>query len=238
MSTIDVVPFRGGRKSILSFGCQPHPSLGSRLDLLADQLREFDTAGFAHFIATDSSGQAGRLADIIAEKSDLESVPPIEVANISGGFVCPEAGIGILTDHEIFGRYHRRTRKKKFKEGVAISDYTSLERNDYVVHTDFGIARYMGLETLDVDKRKRDCLLLQYANEDRLYVPIEEFNRVSKYSGKDGSPQLTPLGGPGWEKLKTKTKKAVADMAKGPGPSVRGTSGSAGSRVWWTIRFG
>jgi len=54
---------------------------------------------------------------------------------------------------------------------------------------------------------------LHYAENDRLYVPIEEFNRVSKYSGKDSAPALTRLGGPGWEKLKKKTKKAIADMA-------------------------
>lgn len=211
---IDVVPFKGGKKDVVNFGCQPHPSLGSRFDLLADQVREYNGAGYEYFIATDSVAQAGRLHELISDKTNLELLPPVEVADIKGGFVCPRAGIAILTDHEIFGRYHRRTRRKKFKEGVAISDYTSLERHDYVVHSDYGIARYLGLQTLDVDKRKRDCLLLQYANDDRLYVPIEEFNRVSKYAGKDGVPQLTALGGPGWDKLKARTKKAVTDMAK------------------------
>ena len=81
------------------------------------------------------------------------------------------------------------------------------------MHTDHGIARYLGLETIAIDQRNRDCLLLQYAEKDRLYVPIEEFNRVSKYSGKDGAPALTRLGGPTWDKLKKKTRKAVEDMA-------------------------
>jgi len=212
--TVDKVPFRGGRSNILSFECQPHPSFASRLDLVADQVREYEAVGLTYFIAGDTAGQAERLADLITEKTDLDTRPAVEVANLRGGFVCQAAGCAILTDHEIFSRQHRRVRKKKFKEGVAISDYTSLNQNDFVVHTEFGIARYLGLETLTVDRRNRDCLLLQYANHDRLYVPIEEFNHVSKYAGKDSDPQLTQLGGPGWEKLKKRTKKAIADMAE------------------------
>ncbi|MCP4684580.1 MAG: transcription-repair coupling factor [bacterium] len=212
--TVDRVPFRGGRSNILSFECQPHPSFASRLDLVAEQVREYETMGLTYFIAGDTAGQADRLADLITEKTDLTTRPAVEVANLRGGFVCQTAGCAILTDHEIFSRRHRRVRRKKFKEGVAISDYTSLTQHDFVVHTEFGIARYLGLETLTVDKRNRDCLLLQYANNDRLYVPIEEFNRVSKYAGKDSDPQLTHLGGPAWDKLKKKTKKAIADMAE------------------------
>ena len=210
---IDRVPFRGGRAHVIDFACQQHPAFGSRLDLLGSALREYDTLNVVYTIATDTSGQAERLAELLAEKADFDRPPHIETADLKGGFVCLPAGLAVLTDHEIFSRYHRRVRKKKFREGVAISDYSNLNRGDYVVHTDYGIARYLGLETLVVDKRNRDCLLLQYAEDDRLYVPIEEFNRVSKYSGKESQPVLTRLGGPNWDKLKEKTKKAIADMA-------------------------
>ncbi|MDX9859085.1 MAG: transcription-repair coupling factor [candidate division Zixibacteria bacterium] len=210
---IDRVPFKGGRGEIVSFDCREHPALGSRLDLLGETIREYESAGITYFIATDSEGQAARLDELIAEKAKLDTRPPIEVADLKGGFVCPSDGYAILTDHQIFSRYHRRVRRKKFKEGVAIADYSSLNHGDYVVHTDHGIARYIKLETLTVDGRNRDCLLLQYAEQDKLYVPIEEFNRVSKYAGKDSAPALTRLGGPGWDKLKARTKKAVADMA-------------------------
>jgi len=210
---IDKVPFKGGRKEIIDFVCQPHPSFGSRLDLLMQTTKEYDSVGISYFIATDTESQGVRLGELIGERVGIESKPIIEVADLKGGFVCPRGGFAVLTDHEIFSRYHRRVRKKKFKEGVAISDYSNLTRGDYVVHTEHGIARYLGLKTITVDSRNRDCLLLQYAETDRLYVPIEEFNQVSKYSGKDTAPALTRLGGPGWEKLKKKTKKAIADMA-------------------------
>ncbi len=211
--TIDHRPFRGGDHETVPFNCQPHPSLAARLDLLAHTLTEYRSLGISYLIAADNDSQAERLAELIAQKVDLPHRPHIETANLRGGFVCPDGRFAILTDHEIFSRHHRRTRKKKFKEGVAIADYSSLNKGDHVVHTDFGIARYLGLQTLLVDNRHRDCLWLQYDGSDRLYVPIEEFNRVSKYSGKDSAPELTKLGGPGWEKLKEKTKRAIADMA-------------------------
>jgi transcription-repair coupling factor (superfamily II helicase) len=213
-NTVDRVPFKGGRAGTISFGCRAHPALGSRLDFLVDQIRDYESTGTAYLIAADNQSQADRLKELIAEKGDTSLHPVVEVANLAGGFVCPGAGIAILTDHEIFSRQHRRVRRKKFKEGVAISDYTALQAGDYVVHTEFGIAKYLGLETLTVDHRNRDCLLLRYAENDRLYVPIEEFNRVSKYSGKDTDPQLTQLGGPGWDKLKTRSRKAIEAMAE------------------------
>jgi transcription-repair coupling factor (superfamily II helicase) len=210
---IDQVPFRGGRKDLIDFSCQPHPAFGSRLDLLGETLQEFKSTHMDYLIATDTEGQVSRLQELIADKSEIDFEPPVVPANLKGGFVCRSGGLALLTDHEIFGRHHRRVRRKKFKEGVAISDYSNLVRGDFVVHTDHGIARYLGLKTIQVDERNRDCLLLEYAEGDKLYVPIEEFNRVSKYSGKDTAPTLTRLGGPGWEKLKKKTRKAIEDMA-------------------------
>ena len=211
---VDNVPFRGGRSGVIDFGCKPHPAFGSRLDLLTDTTKEYENIGMTYFVATDTEAQADRLSELIGERVGEENKPKIEAANLKGGFICQSGRFAVLTDHEIFSHYHRRVRKKKFREGVAISDYSSLTRGDFVVHTEHGIAKYLGLETIVVDERHRDCLLLEYAEKDRLYVPIEEFNRVSKYSGKDSDPVLTHLGGAGWEKLKAKTKKAVIDMAE------------------------
>ncbi|HWR82764.1 MAG TPA: transcription-repair coupling factor [Candidatus Deferrimicrobium sp.] len=210
---IDNVHFRSSPSNVIDFGCHPHPAFASRLDLLVEATSEYAATGIEYFIATDTAGQAARLDELIGERVGIENKPVIEVADLKGGFVCPTGGLAVLTDHEIFGRYHRRVRRKRFQEGVAISDYSSLTKGDYVVHIAYGIARYLGLQTLTVDSRSRDCLLLQYADNGKLYVPIEEFNQVSKYSGKDSAPQLTGLGGAGWEKLKNKTKKAIADMA-------------------------
>ena len=210
---IVLAPFKSGQRNTVDFRCEPHPALGSRLDLLVDLLRDFTRTGIHHLIATDTAGQAERLQALIAEKGGTDVASVVEVANLKGGFVCRDAGIAVLTDHEIFGRYHRRIRRKKFREGVAVADYAALSIGDYVVHSDYGIARYLGLQTLTVDGRSRDCLVLAYADNDRLYVPVEEFNRVGKYAGKDGAPELTRLGGTAWERTKARTRKAIEEMA-------------------------
>lgn len=210
---LDILPFKGGHGEVVDFGCVEHPSVGSRLDILGSLLSDFASSGLEYFIATDSQSQADRLSHLLAEREEISVLPPVDVADIKAGFLCAKAGVAVLTDRQIFGRYQRRTRRKKYKEGVAIGDYASLNRNDFVVHTEYGIARYLGLETIEVDQRKRDCLLLEYADKDRLFVPIEEFNRVSKYAGKDTAPAVSHLGGPGWEKLKKRTRKAIETMA-------------------------
>ena len=211
--TVDILPFKGAGDDIIDFRCREHPALGSRLDMLATTIKNFHISSLDYLIAADNPGQAERLGELLSDKIEINLPLPIEVALLKGGFVSRDNGFAILTDHQIFGRYFRRTRKKKFKEGVAIQNYTSLTEGDFVVHTDFGIARYGGLKTIKVDRRQRDCLLLGYAAGDKLYVPIEEFNRVSKYSGKDTAPKLSALGGTAWEKTKARTRKAIADMA-------------------------
>jgi len=120
----------------------------------------------------------------------------------------------VLTDHQIFSRYFWRRRKRRFNEGIALSSYSALSVRDFVVHIDHGIGRYAGLETLEVDRKKRECLKLLYQGDDKLYVPIEEFNRVHKFVGKEGAPSLSKLGGTSWENLKKRTKKAIQDMAQ------------------------
>ncbi len=214
LKVLDRLPFRGGRKEIIDFDCGPHPAFAGKIERLAGAISEYESSGFKYVIATDTIGQKGRLEELIREKSETDVSPHLETADLNGGFVCPSGRLAVLTDHEIFHRHHRRIRKKKFQEGVAISDYASLNQGDFVVHTEHGIARYAGLKTLTIDNQPRDCLLLLYAENDKLYVPIEEFNRVAKYAGKDAPPSQSRLGGQAWEKLKARTKAAIAEMAQ------------------------
>jgi transcription-repair coupling factor (superfamily II helicase) len=138
----------------------------------------------------------------------------VEPRRISSGFGLLEAGLWFLSDSEIFHRALSRKKSRRFKEGIALSSYQSLQPGDYVVHIDYGIGRYRGLQTIMVDGRKRDCLLIFYAGDDKLYVPIEEFTRVQKFAGKEGAPALSRLGTGAWEKVKARAKKAIMDMAE------------------------
>ncbi|MCM2272639.1 MAG: hypothetical protein NDJ18_08825, partial [candidate division Zixibacteria bacterium] len=132
---INHLPFRGARSDVISFNCQPHPAFNARLDLLGKAIREYREQQVEYVITTDNEGQASRLDELIQQKAGLDELPHVEVISLRAGFGCPDAGFVVLTDHELFSRHHRRIRRKKFKEGVAISDYSALTKGDYVVHT-------------------------------------------------------------------------------------------------------
>ncbi|MEZ5357829.1 MAG: transcription-repair coupling factor [Candidatus Zixiibacteriota bacterium] len=206
-----VHPFRSKENRKYDFGCREHPAIGSRLDYLSEKTAEYRVNGYQTVITCDNRGQADRLAEILAERNINV---PVEVFHIHSGFVSDEIKAALLTDHQIFSRQFRRIKRRRYKEGVALTSYSNLNPGDIVVHADYGLARFARLETITVDGRTRDCLLLMYKDGDKLFVPIEEFNRVSKYAGKDAAPSLTSLGSASWEKLKKKTKKALANMAE------------------------
>ncbi len=213
---IDSVPFKGSSRTVIPFDFKPQPTLSSRLDLLGKEIERFESDGYLYILTADYSGLAERLSDLLSNKAGIQITEqlPIVVADFTAGFASDDGRFALYTDHEIFQRHHRRIRKKRFREGVAIEDYHQLDPGNLVVHEDYGIARYLGLETLHIDNRRRDCLLLQFASTDKVYVPLEEFNRVGKYAGNEAAPPLTKLGGPQWEKLKAKAEKAVDAMAQ------------------------
>ncbi len=195
----------------IHFAMGDHPVINSQIKLLKEHI---DTAlgnGLEVYLACDNKVQKDRIHDILEDRADRIFT---DVLDISEGFAFRQAGLEVLTDHQVFTRSFHRHRKSKIKEGMAISSYTNLNIGDYVVHVDYGIGRYRGLEELTIDNRRRDCLLILYERNDKLYVPIEEFNRVQKYIGKDGRPRLSTLGGTAWQKTKMRTKKAIADMAE------------------------
>ncbi len=110
------------------------------------------------------------------------------------------------------------TRKKKQREGTAaILSYADLTEGDYVVHETHGIGIYTGIETLSTSGAKRDYIGIKYAGADKLYIPVEKLDMVSKYIGaraEDGTVKLSKFGTDGWQKSKARAKAAVKDMAK------------------------
>ncbi len=208
---ISEISFEKKSSLTINFGMQDHPVINSQIKLLKNHVGELRKRNYTVFLACDNKVQLERMTDILEEDADWINR---SVLDISAGFSFPEASFTLLTDHQIFTRSFHRHRKARIKEGMALSSYTNLSLGDYVVHVDYGIGKYRGLEELTIDGRRRDCLLIFYERDDRLYVPIEEFNRVQKYIGKDGSPRLSTLGGTGWQKTKARTKKAIVKMAE------------------------
>jgi transcription-repair coupling factor (superfamily II helicase) len=105
-------------------------------------------------------------------------------------------------------------RRKRSKTAAFLSDFRDLKAGDFVVHVDHGIGRFGGLQTLDLGTRSSEFMLLFYAEDAKLYVPVERLDLVQRYSSAEGhQPTLDRLGGLGWLKTKAKAKRAMRDMA-------------------------
>ena len=123
-----------------------------------------------------------------------------------------------ITENELFNKNFLDGNSKyrnSLKYGVKVRDINKLEIGDYIVHQKHGIGRYCGLSTLTKNGLNKDYLMLEYKGGDKLYIPVEKIDSISKYSTKEGiSPKLNKLGGTEWQKIKMNTRKRVQDIAK------------------------
>ena len=118
-------------------------------------------------------------------------------------------------DHEIFNRYRRRVRYRKFKDGIPIPDFRALTIGDYVVHVDYGIGRFTGMKRVQIGGAETDCLVIKYRDNDQLLLPVGQLKRLKKFTSEEGvTPVVSKLGGTAWEKLKARTKSSIQRMAK------------------------
>jgi transcription-repair coupling factor (superfamily II helicase) len=215
---------------------------GRIADLAAEVNRSIEGARTTLFVMP-SLGVAERIVEILneykietrltftTEVSDPTSGRPVivTVGHLGGGFELPQSHLIVHVEADVFDEtadlVERRPvaaertqkaekRKRKSKAAAFLSDFRDLKPGDYVVHIDHGVARFGGLQTLDLGPRTGEFMLLYYADEAKLYVPVERLDLVQRYSSAEGhQPQLDRLGGLGWQKTKAKAKRAMRDMA-------------------------
>src|SRR5207249_8981166 len=131
-----------------------------------------------------------------AATPDGDAPLAIVVGDVSAGFSIPALGVIVLTEAEIFGARRRLLRRPKYQRGAELAAFTDLAIGDVVVHEDHGLGRYLGLQTMKIGDREGDFLLLEYAEANRLYLPVERLDRISKYLGADtDAARLDRLGG-------------------------------------------
>lgn len=123
--------------------------------------------------------------------------------------------IVVLTEKELYGiKRHKSTYKSIFKEGVIINSYEELTRGDFVVHENYGIGEYFGITTIELNNIHQDYMEVHYANNEKLFVPLYQFNLIRKYVGRESKkPTLSRLGTNQWEKTKKKIKERVNVLA-------------------------
>ena len=140
----------------------------------------------------------------------------LTVGPIHGGFFLPQEKLNVISDEDIFGpRSHRRKKTGRQRARQLMASLAELRDGDFIVHTDHGIGRYLGLTHLVTGALEGDFLHLEYAGNDKLYLPIERIEKIQKYVGGEGyTPKLDKMGGQGWEKARLKARAAVEELAR------------------------
>lgn len=135
----------------------------------------------------------------------------LAVVGLESGF--ETESLAVITEQDILGDRLVRVRKSSRKVENFISEVTSLATGDLVVHVEHGIGRYVGLQTLEVSGAPHDCLELHYANNAKLYLPVENIELLSRYGSEQGGVELDRLGGGGWQARKAKLKNRIREIA-------------------------
>ncbi len=174
-------------------------------------------------IGAYSSVSADRIAGILKEKgvpvtvvsswpAAVKKTPSVMVLPLEKGFKSKD--ITLFTESDLLGeKVGRPTKYRKSKENF-IEDISSLSEGDLVVHVSHGIGRYEGLVTLSVGGVAHDCLKIVYADDDKLFVPVENLDMLSRYGSENTHVALDKLGGGAWEARKSRIKKRLLDMAE------------------------
>ncbi len=218
-------------KNIFSFNTEKHVQLNKNFERFAEQLIQFKKEGYENFVFSVNDAQIERLKEILKSeeivnvvgKEDYEKYLREGFIHIKGilneGFADNYLKINCYTEHQIYGRYHkfvlRGASYYKNKETLTLKEINSLQAGDFVVHSDHGIGRFGGLQTVETGGKLQETVRLVYKDNDILLVNIHNLHKISKYKGKEGKqPKIYKLGSAAWQNIKKKTKSRVKDIAR------------------------
>ncbi|GIW44677.1 MAG: transcription-repair-coupling factor [Candidatus Binatia bacterium] len=197
---------------------------------VAARLRDWLREGYKILLVSQQSVQASRLRSLLENHGlAVAQVASVEEAlsrprsaelllvfgHLATGFRLAASKLVVLSEADLLGSERQRRRSQRLDIGQLLRNLSELKPGDYVVHVDFGVARYRGLAHLNINGTANDYLHLEYAGNDSLYIPVDRITVLQKYVGADGSaPPLDRLGSTRWARVKQKTKESILAMAK------------------------
>ncbi len=206
------------------------PSYGGSLETAASDIKHYVNSGSGVVVLAKDRRRAEILREYLVKNGigsyydyELEKLPDkgrcaIAVGSLSAGIEYPKLGLAILSEGQITGGIFKKRAKKKLPSSrQRLESYTDLSAGDLVVHEQYGIGRYVGMVTREVDKIRRDYIKIAYSGTDVLYVPATQLDMISKYigAGEDAPVKLSKLGGTDWTRTKLRAKGAVRELADG-----------------------
>jgi transcription-repair coupling factor (superfamily II helicase) len=212
-------------KTVVNFPGKGVPSFLGSIEMLAGEIRRWRSMENAVVILVSGRVHAQHLITALRDnKVDAFYTGSLEghlrsgnvvltSGSLGGGFEFPGGRLVVITESDIYGQ--RRRARKEWKRSDRLAPFVDIKVGDYVVHVNHGIGRYLGVKPLTIDGVRKEYLLLKYAGEDKLYVPVDQVGLIQKYLGGEGEPpRLSRLGGTEWARAKGKVTEAVREMAK------------------------
>ena len=229
-----------GKRLMGMFGFRTRQSVSYsyNFNLLCEDLIGYQKGGYKVIIMTENETAANNLSDMLREADFVTVLTSGELENndqlrdkviyitwkkslVGYELISPRIAVVSNEGDRARGGLHttgqKKRGKKKRSDSKSILSYAELEKGDIVVHEMYGIGRYMGLEQIKIDGVTRDYISIQYAGNDRLCMPVEKMDLVSKYIGAhsdDGMVKLSKMGGEQWKKSTSRAKSAAREMAK------------------------
>lgn len=196
-------------------------------ELLVKDLKKYKKNGYRLILLSGSRTRAKRLSeDLLSEGLNsfytedynhelLDGQIMVCYGKIKRGFDYPILKFAVISESDIFGGEQKKKKKRHIYEGEKIADFTQLVVGDYVVHENHGLGIYCGIEKIEVDKKIKDYMKIQYAGGSNLYILATQLDSIQKYASKDAKkPKLNKLGGQEWEKTKSRVRSAVKNIAE------------------------
>ena len=202
----------------------PSPSqYMTRLRDLAKDIVRWSEGGHRVYLLAGGAARSQRLRDALRDaelevpvaerESDLDRTPVILTETLSHGMLLTDEKAVLISDSDIFGAGYRKQRRAA-QNGEKLDAFTDLKEGDYVVHEAHGIGIFRGIQRVQSEGKYRDYLKIDYRGEDKLYVPIDQFDRVQKYIGNpDELPPLNSLGGNEWQRQTKKVRAGLKQLA-------------------------
>jgi transcription-repair coupling factor (superfamily II helicase) len=189
---------------------EPPRSFFGNINYFKEELDNLLQAGYRALIFAETDIQADRIRQMLKEyKVDVRP------EGISSGFTVPELKLLVIQEGEIFGRKKRVAKSVHHAKSAVIDTFVELNPGDYVVHVNYGIGRFISIERMKALGNERDYIKVEYADEEIVFIPIEQVNLIQRYIGSEGNePKLDRIGSKSWENRKNKVKKSVEDLAE------------------------
>lgn len=202
-------------QNIVNVVCRSMQSFHGQMNVLKSEMERWRKTGARVLLLAQGQERLDKVRRVLQDYHIDE--PELIDGNLQAGFEIPSVRLVVITEGEIFTQKQRKVRKidKKLENAERIKSYQELKVGDYVVHINHGIGKYVGIGTLEINGIHKDYIHILYAGGDKLSVPIDQIDLIQKYIGAEEGkePKIYKLGGTEWNKVKTKARSAVQDIA-------------------------